>query len=166
MTPKTNQPSLSQRLQDTIVEKVNGSRVTIVVGPTGSGKSTLVPSCLVDHLGGPVLCTQPRRLAVVAVANFVAETSGAIIGRTVGYHVGQSNVSTNKTNLLFCTAGILLEELRGKGVEALTRYKCVLIDECHERSSESDLCLAIIKQLMKYEDTNRNYIKYKMPTVR
>jgi HrpA-like RNA helicase len=113
------------------------------------GKSTLVPSCLVDNLGGPVLCTQPRRLAVVAVANHVAETSGAILGRTVGYHVGQSNVSTNQTKLLFCTAGILLEELRAKGVEALTRYKCVLIDECHERSTESDLCLAIIKQLMK-----------------
>jgi HrpA-like RNA helicase len=111
-------------------------------------KSTLVPSCLVDHLGGPILCTQPRRLAVVAVANHVADSSGAILGRTVGYHVGQSNMSTNKTELLFCTAGILLEELRAKGVEALTRYKCVLIDECHERSAESDLCLAIIKQLM------------------
>jgi HrpA-like RNA helicase len=35
---KPNQPTLSRRLQDTIVEKVNGSRVTIVVGPTGSGK--------------------------------------------------------------------------------------------------------------------------------
>jgi HrpA-like RNA helicase len=149
MDVTTNQPTLSQRIQETILEKVNGSRVTIVVGPTGSGKSTLVPSCLVDHLGGPVLCTQPRRLAVVAVANHVAEKSGAVLGHSVGYHVGQSNVSTNKTKLLFCTAGILLEELRAKGVEALTRYKCVLIDECHERSPESDLSLAIIKQLMK-----------------
>jgi HrpA-like RNA helicase len=90
-----------------------------------------------------------RRLAVVAVASRVAQTCNAVLGGPhVGYHVGQYNRSTKETSLLFATAGILLEDLRANGIEVMQRYACILIDECHERSTESDLCLAVIKQLM------------------
>jgi HrpA-like RNA helicase len=102
-----------------------------------------------DSIGSPILCTQPRRLAVVAVATYVAKQRvEARLGKEVGYHVGQDKMANHETGLLFATAGILLEELKGQGLHALTKYKVVIIDECHERSCESELVLTIIKQFM------------------
>jgi len=143
-----NTLQIPSTLKSRILDKVKNNKLTIVVGPTGCGKSSIVPQLLLDGFGSPVLCTQPRRLAVVAVSSHVAEQRGSVLGEEVGYHVGQDRVASSQTGLLFATAGILLEELKGNGLEALTRYKVVLIDECHERSSESDLCLTIIKEFM------------------
>lgn len=137
--------SLKKRIIETVLD---GNRLTIIIGGTGCGKSTLVPQLLLDHVGHPILCTQPRRLAVVAVSDHVAKKRNATLGEEVGYHVGQNRVATNKTKLLFATAGILLEELKSNGLEAICKYKVVLIDECHERSAESDLCLVIIRSCM------------------
>jgi HrpA-like RNA helicase len=97
------------------------------------------------------LCTQPRRLAVFAVATHVAKQRNVVLGEEVGYHVGQDRVANfngKETGLTFATAGILLEELRVHGLDAVDKYKVVIIDECHERSTESDLCLTIIKEFM------------------
>ena len=72
-------------------------------------------------------------------SSHVAKMRDTIIGQhqqdNVGYHVGQNNMSNNTTELIYLlqTAVILLEDLRANGIEALTRYKCVLIDECHEK---------------------------------
>ena len=134
-----------------------------------TGKSTQVPAILLDGLASPdnsnaaidgsiskgyILCTQPRRLAVCAVAERVAEERNVKLGGTeVGYHIGQKNLSSKKTRLLFTTAGILLEELRDNGMEALTKFATIIIDECHERSSESDLVLAICKSFMRAHPT-------------
>lgn len=146
----TTGPSIPRKLRTKIVESVQLNRLTIIVGPTGCGKSTLVPSLLLEGLNGPICCTQPRRLAVVAIAKRVAQLQGAKLGgNEVGYHVGNQNRSLKATSLLFTTAGILLEELRANGVEALKRFKCLIIDECHERSPESDLVLCLTKEFMK-----------------
>ena len=84
-----------------------------------------------------------------------AHQRNTALGDKVGYHVGQNRLASNKTKLLFATAGILLEELKSNGIGALMKYKVLLIDECHERSCESDLCLVIIKILMlKYPKSN------------
>lgn len=77
-----------------------------------SGKSSRVPQLLQAELNGPIICTQPRRLAVVAIAKHVAELTGSELGRDVGFRIGQKSVASTKTKLLFTTAGLLLEELR------------------------------------------------------
>jgi HrpA-like RNA helicase len=153
-------PTLSDRIRTILIDKVRNNRLTIVIGPTGCGKSTLVPSFLLDQVGGKVLCSQPRRLAVVSVAKRVAQmrsnissssgssssnnssTTAALAGSTaavdwantdVGYQVGQHNESsTKRTKLLFVTAGILLEELWARGMDLLDSYSCIILDECQQ----------------------------------
>lgn len=61
-----------------------------------AGKSSQVPQMLLEENMFPILCTQPRRLAVVAVAKRVAQERGCLLGEEVGYHIGQLNVSTTK----------------------------------------------------------------------
>jgi len=191
-------PTISKRVETQILDRVEANRLTVIVGETGCGKSTQVPQLLLRHFcqkqhhrinstagtgaepqnsfnnnkssGPAILVTQPRRLAVVAVATYVArqvqERSDLILydadrppasggdktfpsSSVVGYQVGGENrTNSHTTKLIFSTAGILLEELRINGVEVLKRYKCIVIDECHERSPESDLVLAILKKLL------------------
>ncbi len=160
MVNQSNPIQIHPKAESSIINAVLGeNRISIVVGGTGCGKSTLVPTILLDNIGHPILCTQPRRLAVIAVSSHVAKQRNSTLGDEVGYHVGQNRVATNRTKLVFATAGILLEELKSNGLEALCKYKVVLIDECHERSPESDLCLAIIKSFMiKYPHANMRII--------
>jgi HrpA-like RNA helicase len=167
-------PRISSKNKERILRSVDHNRVTIIVGSTGSGKSTLIPPLILDELPScrtkPVLCSQPRRLAVVAIAKRVAETrrlqqreqrNGGDPPETgrhhdrrysqheeVGYHVGNQNFSTNHTRLCFTTAGILLEQLRANGISILNKFGVIIIDECHERSPESDLVMALIKHFM------------------
>mmetsp|Transcript_30569 Transcript_30569/g.69802 ORF Transcript_30569/g.69802 Transcript_30569/m.69802 type:complete len:1262 (+) Transcript_30569:283-4068(+) len=148
--------SLSPSVERRIVDKVSQNKLTIVCGPTGCGKSSLVPQALLEGIGGPILCTQPRRLAVVAVASYVAkQRNTALGGEEVGYHVGQDRCASDQTQLLFVTAGVLLADLKAKSIAALSRYKVVIIDECHERSCESDLVITIIREFLSQSRENR-----------
>jgi HrpA-like RNA helicase len=129
----------------------SGNRVVMIQGGTGSGKSSQIPQILLDELGGPVLCTQPRRLAAASIAQRVAQERGCRLGSEVGYHIGAKRVAGDCTRLLFATCGITLEMLRTGGPAALKDFAFVVLDEVHERSSESDLVLACIHQYMKRE---------------
>lgn len=139
-------------LREKIVEKIMENRVTLIVGETGCGKSSQVPLFLREANMTPVLCTQPRRFAVVAVAKMVAKVLQCEVGEEVGYHIGHSKVLSSSSKIIFKTAGVLLEEMRDKGMNAL-KYKAIILDEVHERSVESDLVLVCIKQfLLKNND--------------
>jgi HrpA-like RNA helicase len=85
-----------RRLKERIIDKIKLNRVTLICGFTGSGKSSQVPQMLLEEGLAPVLCTQPRRLAVVAVAKRVAKERGCVLGQEVGYHIGQLNISSSK----------------------------------------------------------------------
>ncbi|CAN1197989.1 DExH-box ATP-dependent RNA helicase DExH8 [Linum perenne] len=134
-------------LKERIVEKIRENRVTLIVGETGCGKSSQVPQFLLEQNMGPVMCTQPRRFAVVAVATMVAKTRNCVLGEEVGYHIGHSKVLTSNSKIVFKTAGVLLDEMRDKGFNALN-YKVIILDEVHERSVESDLVLVCVKQFL------------------
>ncbi|KAG6552670.1 hypothetical protein Mapa_005617 [Marchantia paleacea] len=138
-----------RRQKTRIVEKVKENRVTIILADTGSGKSSQVPQMLLEEGMGPILCTQPRRLAVATVAKRVAEERGCTLGNEVGYQIGQLNVSSTRSMIVFKTSGVLLEELRTNGVAAINKYKVIILDEVHERSVESDLVLTCVKHLLR-----------------
>lgn len=134
-------------LREKIVEKVLENRVTLIVGETGCGKSSQVPQFLLAENMEPILCTQPRRFAVVAVAKMVAKGRNCELGGEVGYHIGHSKHLSERSKIVFKTAGVLLDEMRDRGLNAL-KYKVIILDEVHERSVESDLVLVCVKQLL------------------
>lgn len=100
----------------------------------------------------PILCTLPRRFAVVSVAKMVAKARNCELGEEVGYHIGHSRNLSAGSEIVFKTAGVLLDEMQEKGLTAL-KYKVIILDEVHERSVESDLVLVCVKQfLLKNND--------------
>ncbi|KAL0641151.1 hypothetical protein Bca4012_102947 [Brassica carinata] len=120
--------------------------------PVAVRKSSQVPQFLLEANMSPILCTQPRRFAVVAVAKMVAQSRNSLLGDEIGYHIGHSKNLSQGSKILFKTAGVLLDEMLDKGLSAL-KYKVIILDEVHERSVESDLVLVCVKQfLMKNSD--------------
>jgi ATP-dependent helicase HrpB len=107
----------------------------VVSSPTGSGKSTRVPT----WCPAPVLVVEPRRVACRSLAQRVAELEGAILGRQVGYWVRDEKRVTEGTRITFATPGIALR-IFGQ----VKRYATVVVDEFHERTLEVDLLLALL----------------------
>ncbi|KAK4750366.1 hypothetical protein SAY87_027815 [Trapa incisa] len=150
-SPRSTAPDFStlpiMALKKKIVEKILENRVTLIVGETGCGKSSQVPQFLLDENIKPILCTQPRRFAVVAVARMVAKARNCELGEEVGYHIGHSKHLSSSSKIVFKTAGVLLDEMCDRGLGALD-YKAIILDEVHERSVESDLVLLCVKQFL------------------
>ena len=139
-----------------VVEAVHSFNVTIIIGETGSGKSTQIAPFLLDsalcsdfrgdHIepSGKIVVTQPRNLAAKALAERVAEEwgckSGSIIGTLrEGDRLGQ--------RIAYCTDAKLLSIIRDN--PNLDGIDCVVVDEVHERSVSTDLLLGCIKKILK-----------------
>nr|ODN99714.1 ATP-dependent RNA helicase DDX35 [Cryptococcus depauperatus CBS 7855] len=127
-------------------------RVVIVVGQTGSGKSTQIPQYL--HEAGwteqshVIACTQPRRVAATSVATRVAEEVGSILGDEVGYSIRFEDLTNpTRTKIKYMTDGMLFRETMMDPL--LSRYSVIMIDEAHERGAYTDLLLGLLKKIMK-----------------
>ncbi|XP_017758486.1 PREDICTED: putative ATP-dependent RNA helicase DHX57 [Eufriesea mexicana] len=140
---------------DEILEIVHKNQVIIISGETGCGKSTQVPQFLLDdwilnrseskeHIN--IICTQPRRISAIGVAERVATERNEHTGDTVGYQIRLESKISNKTRLTFCTTGILLQRFSLN--PELTDVTHIIVDEVHERSAESDFLLMLLKELL------------------
>ena len=132
-----------------ISEALRRHRVVVVVGETGSGKTTQLPKMAMEVAGdrpGMLGCTQPRRLAAVAVARRLAEEVGCETGGYVGYQVRFDDHSGPDTRIKLMTDGILLAETQQD--PDLRRYHTIIIDEAHERSLNIDFLLGYLKLLL------------------
>ncbi|KAL0965522.1 hypothetical protein UPYG_G00282400 [Umbra pygmaea] len=139
--------------QEEIVHVIKDNRVVLVVGETGSGKTTQIPQFLLDDCnrnGIPcrIFCTQPRRLAAIAVAERVAAERGETIGQTIGYQIRLESRVSPKTLLTFCTSGVLLRTLMA-GDSTLSTVTHVIVDEVHERDGLSDFLLTKMRDLLQ-----------------
>lgn len=115
----------------------------VVVAPTGSGKSTVLPGWLADAQPGPVVVVEPRRVACRALATWVARQRGESVGQTVGYRVRFDDRSGPDTRILFATPGVVLNLLADG---AASQWGALLVDEFHERSWEIDMVVALARR--------------------
>ncbi len=132
-----------------IVEAVSTNQVTILIGETGSGKSTQIVQYLYDagfSEKGVIVCTQPRKVAAVSLAKYVSTEMDVKIGTTLGYKLGISGKHCPQTKVLYTTDHALLNECIAD--REFTKYSCLIVDEAHERSLHTDLLLAFIKQVL------------------
>eukprot|EP00249_Psilotum_nudum_P019267 c27172_g1_i1 orf=935-2635(-) len=130
-----------------LVGEVRSNDTLVVVGETGSGKTTQLPQFL--HKGGfckgekVIGITQPRRVAAVTVASRVAEEMGSNLGEEVGYSIRFADVTSSATRIKYMTDGMLLRESLLDPL--LHRYSVIIIDEAHERTIHTDVLLGILK---------------------
>ncbi|KAK3314970.1 P-loop containing nucleoside triphosphate hydrolase protein [Apodospora peruviana] len=137
--------------RETLLYMVETYPVTVVVGQTGSGKSTQIPQYL-DKAGwcadGKIIgITQPRRVAATTVAARVAEEVGCEVGKEIGYSIRFEDVTSADTRIKFLTDGLLIQEALVDPL--LSRYSVIMIDEAHERSISSDILLGLLKKICK-----------------
>lgn len=168
-------------VKDEFVTLLRKENVFVVVGETGSGKTTQLPQFVLDELLLPrqtskkrqrssddatedseqpeeaegkvqlVACTQPRRIAAISVATRVAEELDVSLGDEVGYTIRFDDCSSGRTRLKYLTDGMLLREALIDPM--LSRYACVMVDEAHERTIATDLLMGLLKELLaKRED--------------
>ncbi|MCF6314150.1 MAG: ATP-dependent RNA helicase HrpA [Verrucomicrobiales bacterium] len=138
--------------REEIMDAMRKHQVVIVVGETGSGKTTQLPKmayALACEEGktGRVGCTQPRRLAAATVARRVAGEMGSELGGKVGYQVRFVEKVQQQTVIKFMTDGILLAESQRD--RNLSQYDTLIIDEAHERSLNIDFILGYLKNLIQ-----------------
>ncbi|CAM8933626.1 unnamed protein product [Rhodiola kirilowii] len=142
--------------KDEFLNVLMKNQTLVLVGETGSGKTTQIPQFVLDaiDLETPdkrrkmmVACTQPRRVAAMSVSRRVAEEMDVTIGEEVGYSIRFEDCSSAKTVLKYLTDGMLLREAMTDPL--LERYKVIILDEAHERTLATDVLFGLLKEVLK-----------------
>lgn len=130
---------------------VKDHQVLVLVGETGSGKTTQIPQYL-HEIGyselGKIGCTQPRRVAAMSVAARVAQEMNVKLGHEVGYSIRFENCTSKSTVIQYMTDGMLLREILTE--PDLAGYSCMVIDEAHERTLHSDILFGLVKDIVRF----------------
>ena len=149
-------------LQATIVSTVRANQVTIISGETGSGKSTQAVQFILDDMiqrkvgdSANIVCTQPRRISALGLAERVSEERCSVVGNEIGYAIrGESRQKLGSTRITFVTTGVLLRRLQASGgstddvVAALADVSHVVVDEVHERNLDIDFLLIVLRVVL------------------
>ena len=147
------------------------NRILIVKAETGSGKSTALPVEIFRMLrakntpptkrfkGPTVICTQPRVLTSIQLAKDVSVENSPynpdiVLGETVGYQTGPVKLMTGR-GLVYATHGTLEMQLKMLAdSEIMDKYKFIIVDEAHERSTELDMMLVMLKNFYQRNSGN------------
>jgi pre-mRNA-splicing factor ATP-dependent RNA helicase DHX38/PRP16 len=136
-------------VREELLNVIRDNQIVIVVGETGSGKTTQLTQYLYEDgltKFGKIGCTQPRRVAAMSVAKRVSEEMGVELGRKVGYSIRFEDLTSEDTVIKYMTDGILLREsLREPDLDM---YSAVVMDEAHERSLNTDVLFGLLKKIV------------------
>lgn len=145
------------KLKKELMSAFANNQVLVVIGETGSGKTTQMTQYLHEMgltkkkhgspRGGLIGCTQPRRVAAVSVAKRVAEEFGCALGEQVGYSIRFEDVTSSETIIKYMTDGMLMREYLADN--DLKRYAALMLDEAHERTVATDVLFGLLKDLCR-----------------
>ncbi|KAH9807813.1 pre-mRNA-splicing factor ATP-dependent RNA helicase prp22-like [Teratosphaeria destructans] len=141
-------PAFKMRKQ--FLEAVREYQLLIVVGDTGSGKTTQLTQYLAEHgfaNNGMIGCTQPRRVAAMSVAARVADEVGCRLGEEVGYTIRFEDKTNQNTKIKYMTDGIMQREILLD--PTLQKYSVIMLDEAHERTIATDVLFGLLKKTLK-----------------
>jgi ATP-dependent RNA helicase DHX29 len=125
-----------------ILSTIDHNQVTIICGETGCGKSTQIPSFILEHeisqgKACKIYCTEPRRISAISLAQRVSEELGearndlGTLRSVVGYAIRLESKTTSQTRLVYATVGVVLRMLESS--TRLDEVTHLIIDEVHER---------------------------------
>ncbi|KAM3716919.1 putative pre-mRNA-splicing factor ATP-dependent RNA helicase [Dirofilaria immitis] len=137
-------------LKKALLEAIAAQNVLIVIGETGSGKTTQITQYMIEvgyAARGRIGCTQPRRVAAMSVAKRVAEEMGCRLGSEVGYTIRFEDCTSQDTVVKYMTDGMLLRECLLD--PDLTSYSVIMLDEAHERTIHTDVLFGLLKAAVK-----------------
>ncbi|KAJ3362316.1 DEAH-box ATP-dependent RNA helicase prp22 [Allomyces arbusculus] len=138
------------KLRDDLVQAVRDNQILIVVGDTGSGKTTQMTQYLFESgfaARGVIGCTQPRRVAAMSVAKRVAEEVGCRLGDEVGYTIRFEDCTSPATKIKYMTEGMLLRECLVD--PDMAKYSVIILDEAHERTVNTDVLFGLLKKTVQ-----------------
>ncbi|XP_029129068.1 pre-mRNA-splicing factor ATP-dependent RNA helicase DEAH1 isoform X2 [Cajanus cajan] len=127
--------------RDELLQAVQEHQVLVIVGETGSGKTTQIPQYLHEAgytKHGMIACTQPRRVAAMSVAARVSQEMGVKLGHEVGYSIRFELCTSEKTILKYI------------GEPDLASYSVVMVDEAHERTLSTDILFGLVKDIARF----------------
>eukprot|EP00117_Sycon_ciliatum_P004752 scpid32124/ scgid8988/ ATP-dependent RNA helicase DHX8; DEAH box protein 8; RNA helicase HRH1 len=135
------------KLKTALVEAVMEHQTLVVIGETGSGKTTQMTQYLAEAgftVRGKIGCTQPRRVAAMSVAKRVSEEFGCRLGQEVGYTIRFEDCTCPETVIKYMTDGMLLRECL---IDSdLNGYSIIMLDEAHERTIHTDVLFGLLKK--------------------
>ncbi|KAI0300422.1 P-loop containing nucleoside triphosphate hydrolase protein [Russula brevipes] len=136
------------------MRSIASNDVTIILGETGSGKTTQLPQYLLEggSYRGQIAVTQPRRVAATSLAARVSAEQGQPLGTLVGYSVRFDECMGTGTRIKYLTDGMLVREMMNDPV--LACYDVVIVDEAHERTLRTDIVLASLKRILALRNGN------------
>ena len=146
MTIDSGTPLPVKLFEGKVIDAYRKYQTLIIVGETGSGKSTQVPQIIYNQNPSQTIAiTQPRRVAAISLAQRVTLEMSTKLGEIVGYAVRFEEKTSSKTKVKFLTDGLLLKELVSDPF--LKRYSTIILDEAHERTLRTDILFGMLKDL-------------------
>ena len=133
---------------DQIVKKINDNNVILIQSGTGSGKSVIVPKLLLHHFDykKKVVMILPKQIIAKSGADYSAKVSDVTLGKEIGFkYRGESNYNETLTKLLYTTDGTLISMIMKDNL--LNDYSGIIIDEAHERRTQTDFLLYLSRKI-------------------
>lgn len=138
------------KLRNELLQAIHDNKVLIVIGETGSGKTTQITQYMAEAgytSRGVIGCTQPRRVAAMSVAKRVSEEYGCRLGAEVGYAIRFEDQTGPDTLIKYMTDGMLLREILSD--DEVSKYSVIMLDEAHERTISTDVLFGLLKAAVK-----------------